>query len=128
MFSHYNIHCSLPSILEFEHMLPCKKIRAYLEMEAKCKLASQEKNLEKEVPVVNSKIPKKNHSIHDTKKVLLDYKWNSLPNPRVGYSSMNQRLDASLDILQHNNPCERGSKIMKNPKLNSFRLHQDSPF
>jgi hypothetical protein len=40
---------------------------------------------------------------------------------------MNQRLDASLDILQHNNPCERSSKIMKKPKLNSFGLHEDSP-
>jgi hypothetical protein len=40
---------------------------------------------------------------------------------------MNQRLDVSLDILQHNNPCERGNKIMKKPKLNSFGLHEDSP-
>ncbi len=81
MFCYYNIHCSLPSILEFEHMLPCKKSRAYLEMEAKCKLASQEKNPEKEVPIVNSKISKKNPSNHDTKKVLLDCKWNSFSNP-----------------------------------------------
>ncbi len=57
MFCRYNIHCSLPSILEFEHMLPCKKTKAYLEMEVECKLASYKKNLEKEVPVVNSKIP-----------------------------------------------------------------------
>ncbi len=40
---------------------------------------------------------------------------------------MNQKLDASLHILQHNNPCESGSKIMKKPKLNSFGLHGDSP-
>jgi hypothetical protein len=40
---------------------------------------------------------------------------------------MNQRLDASLNILQHNNPYEKGSQIMKKPKLNSFRLHEDSP-
>jgi hypothetical protein len=40
---------------------------------------------------------------------------------------MNQRLEVSLDILQHNNPCERGNKIMKKPKLNSFGLHEDSP-
>jgi hypothetical protein len=80
-------------------MLPCKKTRAYLEMEAKCKLASQEKNPEKEVLVVNSKIPKKNPSNHDTKKVLPNYQWNSLSNPRVGYSGMNQRLNVSLDIL-----------------------------
>jgi hypothetical protein len=38
-------------------MLPCKKTKAYLEMEVECKLASYKKNLEKEVPVVNSKIP-----------------------------------------------------------------------
>jgi hypothetical protein len=50
-----------------------------------------------------------------------------MSNPRVGYSGINQRLDASLDILQHNNPCEKGSKIMKKPKLNSSRLHEDSP-
>jgi hypothetical protein len=40
---------------------------------------------------------------------------------------MNQRLDVSLDILLHNNPCESGSKIMKKPKLNSFGLLEDSP-
>jgi len=56
-----------------------------------------------------------------------DCQWNSLSNPRVGYSGMNQILDASMDILQHNNPLERGSKIMKKPKLNSFRLHENSP-
>jgi hypothetical protein len=101
-------------------MLPCKKTRAYVEMEAECKLASQKKkNPKKEVHVINSKIPKNNPSNHDTKKVL--------PNSRVGYSGMNQRLDVSLDILQHNNPCKRGSKIMKKSKLNSFRLHEDSP-
>jgi len=66
-------------------MLPCKKTRAYLEMEAECKLVSLEKNLEKEVHVVNSKISKKNPSNHDTKKVLPDCQWNSLSNPRVGY-------------------------------------------
>ncbi len=54
--------------------------------------------------MVNSKISKKNPSNHDTKKVLPDCKWNSLSNPRVGYSSMNQKIDISLDILQHNNP------------------------
>ncbi len=59
-------------------MLPCKKTRAYLEMEAECKLASQEKNPENEVHVVNSKILKKNPSNHDTKKVLLNCQWNSL--------------------------------------------------
>jgi hypothetical protein len=53
-------------------MLPCKKTRAYLEMEAKCKLASHEKNPKKDVFVVNSKISKKNPSNHDTKKVLHD--------------------------------------------------------
>ncbi len=127
MFCHYNIHYSFPSILEFEHMLPCKKTKGYLKMEVECKLASQEKNLEKEVLVINSKIPKNNPSNHDTKKVLPNYKWNSMSNPRVGYSGMNQRLNASLDILQHNNPCEKGSKIMKKPKLNSFILHEDSP-
>jgi hypothetical protein len=40
---------------------------------------------------------------------------------------MNQIIDVSLDILQHNNPCERGNNIMKKPKLNSFGLHEDSP-
>ncbi len=127
MFCYYNIHCSFPSILEFENMLPCKKTRAYVEMEAEWKLASQEKNPKKEVHVINSKILKKNPSNHDTKKVLPNYKWNSLSNSRVGYSGMNQRLDVSLDILQHNNPCKRGNKIMKKPKLNSFKLHEDSP-
>jgi hypothetical protein len=39
-------------------------------MEFECKLASQEKNPEKVVPIVNSKISKKNPSNHDTKKVL----------------------------------------------------------
>jgi hypothetical protein len=46
-------------LLEFEHMLPCKKTKAYLEMEVECKLASQEQNSKKEVLVVNSKISKK---------------------------------------------------------------------
>jgi hypothetical protein len=41
-------------------------------MEVECKLASQEKNPEKEVHVINSKILKKNPSNNDTKKVLLD--------------------------------------------------------
>jgi hypothetical protein len=53
-------------------MLPCKRTRAYLEMEVECKLASHEKNPEKEVHLVNSKIPKKHPSNRDTKKVLLD--------------------------------------------------------
>jgi hypothetical protein len=72
MFCHYDKHYNIPSILEFERMLPCKKTRAYLEMEVECKLASQEKNPKKEVHVVNSQIPKKNPSNHDTKKVLPD--------------------------------------------------------
>lgn len=73
MFCRYNIHYSLPSILEFKHMLPCKKTKAYLKMEAKCKLANHEKNPKKDVLVVNSKISKKNPSNHDTvKKVLHD--------------------------------------------------------
>jgi len=54
-------------------MLPCKKTKAYLKMEAKCKLANHEKNPKKDVLVVNSKISKKNPSNHDTvKKVLHD--------------------------------------------------------
>ncbi len=59
MFCRYSIRYDLPSIQEFEHMLPCKKTKAYLEMEAECKLASLEKNPGKEIPVVNSKIPKR---------------------------------------------------------------------
>jgi hypothetical protein len=108
-------------------MLPSKKTKVYLEMDIECKLASQEKNPKNEVLVVNSKNPKNNPSNHDTKKVLPDCKWNSLSNPRVGYSCMNQILDVSLDILHQNNKCERRSKIMKKPKLNSFGLHEDSP-
>ncbi len=58
--------------------------------------------------------------------MLPNCKWNSLSNPRVWYSSLNPILDASFDILQHNHPCERGSKIMKKPNVNSFILHEDS--
>jgi hypothetical protein len=36
-------------------------------------------------------------------------------------------VDASLNILQHNNPCERANNIMKKPNLNSFGLHENSP-
>jgi hypothetical protein len=41
-------------------MLPCKKSKAYLEMEIECKLASQEKNPKKEIHVINSKNLKNN--------------------------------------------------------------------
>jgi hypothetical protein len=64
-------------------MFPCKETEPYLEMEPKCKLASWEKIPKKELHVVNSKIPKKNPSHHDTQNVLLDCKWNSLSNLRV---------------------------------------------
>jgi hypothetical protein len=49
-------------------MLPCRKTKAYLEMEVKYKLASHKKNPKKDVLVINSKISKKNPSNHDTKR------------------------------------------------------------
>jgi hypothetical protein len=70
-------HCGLHSIMQFEQMLQCKKIRAYLEMEAECKLASQEKNPEKEVPVINSERTKRPLPIMIPKGTT-DHKWNPL--------------------------------------------------
>jgi hypothetical protein len=64
-------------------MLPFKKTRVYIEMEVECKLASQEKNPKKEVPVINSKIPKKNPSNHDTKKVLMIVKFTIKSKGRI---------------------------------------------